>query len=175
MVSIDRPAQDAALGVPCAALPMENPRDSILRAARALFARRGYSGASIDEIARIAGLNKASLFAHFVSKDALYLFAVEESVAELRRAIEAASTEQTLEAAFRSVERQLGHGEAFLLCMRELFDGRAPTVAMAEDLVALISETAARFQVDPHIVLNDMGAAAFLLLARVHRSASTDA
>ena len=46
--------------------------DSILAAAAAEFAERGFAGARVDRIARRAGVNKAMLYYHFTSKQALY-------------------------------------------------------------------------------------------------------
>lgn len=47
-------------------------RDKILDAAEALFARRGFSGVGMREVAEAAGLGKSSLFHHFKSKIELY-------------------------------------------------------------------------------------------------------
>src|SRR6185295_3043750 len=47
-------------------------RARLLTAAAAEFAARGYAGASVDRIARAARLNKAMIYYHFQSKDALY-------------------------------------------------------------------------------------------------------
>jgi TetR/AcrR family transcriptional regulator len=44
----------------------------ILEVAEALFARRGYSGVGVREVAEAAGLSKSSLFHHFRSKVQLY-------------------------------------------------------------------------------------------------------
>ncbi len=48
-------------------------RDRILDAAEALFARRGYAGVGMREVAEAAGLGKSSLFHHFRSKADLYV------------------------------------------------------------------------------------------------------
>lgn len=48
-------------------------RDKILDVAEARFARRGYAGVGVRELAEAAGLSKSSLFHHFRSKDLLYL------------------------------------------------------------------------------------------------------
>lgn len=49
------------------------PRDKILDAAEGLFARRGYTGVGMREVADAAGLGKSSLFHHFRNKEELYL------------------------------------------------------------------------------------------------------
>jgi TetR/AcrR family transcriptional regulator len=47
-------------------------RERIFTAASAEFAARGFAGASVDRIARTAGVNKAMIYYHFKSKAALY-------------------------------------------------------------------------------------------------------
>src|SRR5258706_7187845 len=50
-----------------------NPKaQQILAAARQVFAEQGYGSASMDVIARTAGVSKATLYAHFTGKDALF-------------------------------------------------------------------------------------------------------
>jgi TetR/AcrR family transcriptional regulator len=56
-----------------------NSRDKILEVAEALYARRGFAGVGMREVAEAAGLGKSSLFHHFRSKVQLYL-AVHERV-----------------------------------------------------------------------------------------------
>jgi len=46
--------------------------DRILDAARRVFFERGFAGASIDEIARLAGAGKPAMYARFPSKEALF-------------------------------------------------------------------------------------------------------
>jgi AcrR family transcriptional regulator len=46
--------------------------EAILAAAALEFSERGYAGARVDRIARRARVNKAMLYYHFKSKDALY-------------------------------------------------------------------------------------------------------
>jgi TetR/AcrR family transcriptional regulator len=58
-----------------AALPTS--RDKILDVAEALFARRGFEGVGMREVAEAAGLGKSSLFHHFRSKAQLYLAVLE--------------------------------------------------------------------------------------------------
>jgi len=56
-------------------LPKQQRVDQILEAAVAEFLERGYEGASVDSIARRAGLTKGGIYHHFGSKDAILLAA----------------------------------------------------------------------------------------------------
>ncbi|HVP31319.1 MAG TPA: TetR/AcrR family transcriptional regulator [Myxococcota bacterium] len=47
-------------------------REKILEVAEALFARRGFAGVGMREVAEVVGLGKSSLFHHFKSKLQLY-------------------------------------------------------------------------------------------------------
>ena len=49
----------------------EDPAEQILSAARSLFVEKGYSTTSLAAIAAEAGLQRASLYHHFASKDAM--------------------------------------------------------------------------------------------------------
>lgn len=51
----------------------------ILTAATAMFAEKGYSGTSMQQLARAANVSKATIFHHFPSKRALYLAVVREA------------------------------------------------------------------------------------------------
>jgi AcrR family transcriptional regulator len=53
-------------------LTRDERRESILTAARHVFARRGYHGAGTAEIAREAGCSEPMLYKHFPSKQALF-------------------------------------------------------------------------------------------------------
>lgn len=62
----------------------------IIDAAAAVFAAKGLDGATMDDIAAVAGINKATIYLYFESKDAL-VFALAEQLlqselAHLRRA-----------------------------------------------------------------------------------------
>ena len=46
-------------------------KDRILDAAKQVFAEKGYDGARVDEIAKKAGINKATLYYYFKSKESL--------------------------------------------------------------------------------------------------------
>ena len=54
--------------------------EAILDAAEALFAERGYDGASLRDVADRVGVRAPSLYNHFESKDALYVAVLERGV-----------------------------------------------------------------------------------------------
>jgi AcrR family transcriptional regulator len=59
-------------------MPAPQRRDSILQAAQALFAEKGFHGVSIDEIAREVDVSPAILYRHFESKQQLYETILEQ-------------------------------------------------------------------------------------------------
>lgn len=59
-------------------------RETIIRAATAIFAEQGYDGASMDEIARRIGVSVPVVYDHFASKLALYECLLELHFTELR-------------------------------------------------------------------------------------------
>ncbi len=63
----------------------------ILEAARALFLSRGYGVTSMDALARRAGVSKATIYAHFADKEALFAALVSGECARLRGEIAALS------------------------------------------------------------------------------------
>jgi AcrR family transcriptional regulator len=60
--------------------PEASTRDRVRQEAARLFARRGYGGTSMSEIADRVGVRKASLYSHFDSKADLMLELVEDSL-----------------------------------------------------------------------------------------------
>ncbi len=59
----------------------EARKAAILKAALAVFARLGPDGASVEAIARAAGVSKPNLLYYYPSKDALYLAVLEQGLA----------------------------------------------------------------------------------------------
>ena len=59
-------------------------RQSILEAAQALFAEKGYSGANVNEIVARAGTTKPMIYYHFGSKEGLFAAVLEEVYAGMR-------------------------------------------------------------------------------------------
>ncbi len=71
------------------ARPARVSPDRILAAAAAEFADRGYAGARVDRIARKARVNKAMLYYHFGSKQALYRVLLRDTFAVLAARLQA--------------------------------------------------------------------------------------
>jgi AcrR family transcriptional regulator len=51
----------------------QQTRDHLLAAAAQVFADRGFYGASLDEVAAVAGFTKGAVYSNFESKEALFL------------------------------------------------------------------------------------------------------
>lgn len=62
-------------------------RESILNAATEVFARYGFKKASIDDIARRAGVGKGTVYLHFDSKEALFATVVQTTWARAFQAL----------------------------------------------------------------------------------------
>ena len=84
-------------------------REAILEAATAVFAERGYNGASVDDVAGAAGISKALIYEHFPSKKDLHASLVERETTELFARLEANATSGK-----DGAERMRGGVEAFL-------------------------------------------------------------
>ena len=63
-------------------------RDKICEVAEALFARRGYAGVGLREVADAAGLGKSSLFHHFRSKAQLYCEVLDRVLHRMRERLD---------------------------------------------------------------------------------------
>ena len=61
----------------------ELTRKAILEAARQLFADQGFGGATMDEVARAAGVAKGAVYHHFSTKEALFEAVFEQISAGL--------------------------------------------------------------------------------------------
>ncbi len=56
----------------------EEKRKVIVEAARAVFRRLGYDGASMNDIAQEAGVSKATLYVYFTSKEGLFAALIDD-------------------------------------------------------------------------------------------------
>jgi AcrR family transcriptional regulator len=72
-------------------LPRALREERMLDAAEAVFGRRGFHGASMDEIARRSGITKALLYQYFGSKEGLCEATVDRGVARMFAALEEAT------------------------------------------------------------------------------------
>lgn len=72
------------------AAPKEGTAEKILRAADESFCREGFDAVSVRDIAERAGVNKALVFYHFESKEALFERVLERYYEAHRRALEGA-------------------------------------------------------------------------------------
>jgi AcrR family transcriptional regulator len=64
-------------------------REALLDSARRAFARRGYHGASVEEIAAEAGYSTGALYSNFGGKEDLFLDLLDRESAEIKRDLEA--------------------------------------------------------------------------------------
>jgi len=62
---------------------VDDTRDRIIDAAQAIFARDGFAGAKMQEIADRVGIQRPSLFYHFKNKEALFVAAHEQVFAKI--------------------------------------------------------------------------------------------
>ena len=95
-------------------MPAPRRREAILAAAEEVFARRGYHGASLDDIAQAAGISKALIYEHFTSKRELHASLVNAHVTEIFRRLEA-----NAETGTSGEERLRGGIDAFLSFVEE--------------------------------------------------------
>ena len=72
----------------------EKSRANILQAARTEFARSGLGGARVDQIAKMAGINKRMLYHYFGNKDELFCAVLEANYAHKRDSEKALELEQ---------------------------------------------------------------------------------
>ena len=117
-------------------------RSAILASALDVFAKSGYNGASIDEIAHAAGVSKALIYEHFPSKRDLHGALLEEQVEEIfERLARSAMTDEPghvrlragVDAFFEFVEERR---DAFIVLYRDAVE---PEVA---DLLARLQRQA---------------------------------
>jgi len=57
-------------------------RQALLNAAFEVFSRHGFNGASVDLVAETAGYTKGAVYAHFSTKEDLYLALLDEHLSE---------------------------------------------------------------------------------------------
>ncbi|MFF1839028.1 TetR/AcrR family transcriptional regulator [Streptomyces sp. NPDC058231] len=100
-------------------------RDRVLRSAAALLTRK--STATMDEVARAAGIGRATLHRHFAGRDALVRALEDLGIQEFEAALDAAaldegSSEEALRRLIAAVEPGAGL-LSFLVTENQLFEG----------------------------------------------------
>lgn len=93
-------------------------REALLEAARQVFAERGYGPASVEEIARTAGVSVGSVYVHFASKEALFTALVEDQTSaavDLKAKLVEGDPEETFAALDRLVSDVADSREEALL------------------------------------------------------------
>ncbi|MEW1659885.1 MULTISPECIES: helix-turn-helix domain-containing protein [unclassified Streptomyces] len=102
-------------------------REHVLTEAAALFTRR--STTSMDEIARAAGISRATLHRHFAGRDALIRALEEHGIERFAQAMDAARLDEgDAEGALRRLAREaepVAGVLAFLFTQNQLFEGEA--------------------------------------------------
>lgn len=125
-------------------------RRALLDAARAVFAEHGYAGASLELVARRAGIRKPSLFHHVASKEALYLEVLVDALGDLGQLLAEATVgdgtfTQRLDNLGVAVTRYFGERpELARLLLREVID-RGPFLQSRGTIVVETLKATAAF------------------------------
>ncbi len=120
--------------------PAKRPRDAgatraaILRAAREAFARDGYEGAGVREIAAAAGVTAMMVNRYFGSKEALFAAAAEAAFGEAAHLLHHAATLGRTVAHGIVARPEPGAADPLLLVLRSAHNPRA--AAILRDCVA---------------------------------------
>jgi AcrR family transcriptional regulator len=126
-------------------LPAGERREQIIDVAVAVFARSGYHGASMNDVAEAAGVTKPVLYQHFASKQDLYLALIDDVGKRMIDAIGKATAGATdgrtqTELGFRAYFRWVADDhDGFLL----LFSTQANRDAAATKAIRAITSEAA--------------------------------
>jgi AcrR family transcriptional regulator len=122
-------------------------RDAILKAAARLFARRGFSGASLADVAAASGISKSLFYHYFPSKEALlegvmadHLDALVDAARDLPATAPAATRLRHLTRAFLRLYVAAGDNQKVLLDELDSLSSstRAAVVAKQRGIVAAV-------------------------------------
>ena len=120
--------------------------EKILKAARKVFAEKGYSGAHVDEIAERAGVNKATLYYQIGDKDTLYANVIHQVFGNTAQNIAAAvdkvdHPEEKLKVYINCIAANVDKNpELPSIMMREIAaDGAHLPSVVVEDIVAVLT------------------------------------
>ena len=150
----------------------EQTRTHLLEAAAEVFARRGFHGASLDEVADAAGFSKGAVYSNFASKEDLFLALVKQRQELMLQEFFAAATGEYRDTAARlqaitEVYRRLtptqdewALWEEFLLYALRNTEQRAKLYADNEAafaaLVSMVEQQVRELGVDPPLSVEDL-------------------
>ncbi len=103
---MSRPAPEPSPRAGSRAAAKARTHENLLDAGLSVFADRGYGAASVEEIARRAGVSVGSVYAHFSSKENLFLALIERRADREFAAAEAELTEG-FDAVLPALDRRL--------------------------------------------------------------------
>ncbi|MDW7710500.1 MAG: TetR/AcrR family transcriptional regulator [Deferrisomatales bacterium] len=112
----------------------ERRRQAMLEAAYALFVERGYETVTVDDIIRVSGGSKSTLYALFGSKEGVMKAVVEALAREMLREIDLAAPLQTTP---RDALTRIGNGIAELALSENAINQYRLAVANAKPLPSL--------------------------------------
>lgn len=85
-------------------------RQRLLTSATQVFAAKGYSGASIEQISDVAGLSRGAFYAHYEDKNALFLAVLDNMVDQIHQFAADIDTQAGPEALLRAMTNvNVGH------------------------------------------------------------------
>jgi AcrR family transcriptional regulator len=104
-------------------LRTKETRELLLQSAETIFVRDGYEGAELGEIASLAGRTKGAIYAHFKSKEDIFLALIEQHTVRYRKQMaeliaKSTSTEENL-AALRQFYLKMTEDKAWALLFLE--------------------------------------------------------
>src|SRR5579862_9036589 len=114
-------------------------RQYLLDAAAIVFAREGFHGATLDDIAALAGFSKGAVYSNFKSKDDLFLALLDQSIDRWY-----AVTLEVLEEGPRDRDEQLPRMRELLGAAESLGDGNRLMVLYLEFVLYALRNPDAR-------------------------------
>ncbi len=121
-------------------------REQLIEIARAVFAERGFDGASVEEIAARAEVSKPVVYEHFGGKEGMYAVVVDREVRQLlgmmRDALSAGTPRVLLEqAAFALLDYIEQSSEGFRILVRD-----TPLGSASGSYVSILSDIGTRVE-----------------------------
>ncbi len=153
---------------------MEEKRDVIINAAESQFVRFGFRKTTMEDIAKAAGIGKATLYYYFKSKEDIFA-AMAEGIAQtgVQAIVDAAQTGETPQARLRIfgstlaqfMKRKIDYYAAFREEFVEMFPSVRKKQKKAEGYVLAALQNILQEGIDQHIfAISDVEATAQLIL-----------